>query len=63
MGKFASTVRNTLLGTIALLLAHLGYKLYIMTEELSIMVIKITEMNGLVRDMHELIKNTKFSLF
>jgi len=63
MGKFASTIRNIIGIVIAFLLAHLGYNLYIVTEKLGIMCIKINEMNGLVRDMHELIENMKFSIF
>jgi len=63
MGKFASFIRNTIGIVIAFLLAHLGYKLYIMTEKLSIMCIKIDEMNELVRNLYNLVKNTKFSLF
>ena len=63
MGKFASTIRNITGIVIAFLLAHLGYKLYIVAEKLNIMCIKIDEMNNLVRDLHELIKNIKFSLF
>ena len=63
MGKFASTIRNIIGIVIAFLLAHLGYNLYTVTERLSVMCIKINEMNGLVRNMNELIKNMKFSLF
>ena len=63
MGKFASTIKN-LIGIIGLfLLAHLGYKLYVVAERLLLMYNKIDEMNGLMRNLHELIKNIKFSLF
>ena len=63
MGKFASFIRNGLLATIALLLAHLSYNLYVMTLKLGIACNRINEMNGLVRNLHELIKNLKISLF
>ena len=63
MGKLASFVRNSLLTSIVLLLAHLSYRLYEMTLKLVITCDKIEEMNNLVRDLHELIKNIKFSLF
>lgn len=63
MGKFASTIKNITGIIIAFLLAHLGYKLYIVTEKLTIMTIKITEMSELVKDLHEIIKNIKFSIF
>jgi len=63
MGKFASTIRNLLLGGIVFFLAHLSYRLYEMTLKLGITCDRIEEMNGLVRDLHEFIKNIKFSLF
>ena len=63
MGKFASTIRNITEIVIALLLAHLGYRLYIVAERLAIMCVKVDEMSGLVRNVYELIKNMKFSIF
>lgn len=63
MGKFASTIKNIIGIVIAFLLAHLGYNFYIVIEKLTIMTIKITEMSELVKDLHDIIKNIKFSIF
>ncbi len=56
MGKLASFIKNTLLGTISLLLAHLSYELYKMTFKLAIVCDEINEMNGLIRNLFEIMK-------
>jgi len=56
MGKFASTIKN-LINIIGLfLLAHLGYKLYIVAERLLMMYNKIDEMNGVMRSLYEIMR-------
>ena len=63
MGKFASTIRNIFLGAIAFFIAHLSYRIYEMTLKMGITCDKIAETNELVKNLHELIQNIKFSLF
>jgi len=54
MGKFASFIRNTLLGSITLLLAHLSYNLYELAIKLSIACDKITETNTLIKSLYDI---------
>jgi len=63
MGKFASFIRNTTLIAIVGVLAHLAYRLYIVTIEISILITKLNETNLLIRNLYEVMRNIKFSLF
>ena len=56
MGKIASFVRNTFLGAIVLLLVYLNLKLYIIAERFLMMYNKINEMNGLMKNLYEIMK-------
>ena len=55
MGKFASFTRNTILGSIVILLAHLSYRLYELAIRLSIACDKITETNMLIRNLYDIV--------
>lgn len=63
MGKFASFIRNLTLISIAGLLAHLAYRLYDLSMRLSILIDKLTFTNTLIRELHNLVKNLKISIF
>ena len=63
MGKFASFVRNLISIIAVFLLAHLGYKLYILTEKITEMIIKLDTMNGTMKELFEILKNLKIKWF
>ena len=48
-GKFSSTIRNLIEATIAFFLAHLCYRMYIVT-------IQIEESNTLIRSVYEIMR-------
>lgn len=54
MGKFASFTRNVILGSIALFLAHLSYRLYELAIRLSVACDKIAETNTLIKDLYNI---------
>lgn len=63
MGKFGSFIRNTTEIIMVLLLAHLGYRLYILTEKITAMIIKLDTMNGTMKELFEILNNLKIKWF
>jgi len=56
MGKLASSIKNILLGFIAVLLMHLSYRLYVLTENLNLLCIGVNQNNILINSLYEAIK-------
>lgn len=63
MGKLGSFIRNTTEIIIALLIAHVGYKMYILTEKITEMIVKLDVMNGTMRELFEILKNLRIKWF